>query len=139
MSAPAFPPRSGYDMVGGIVFFGRMLDKIRLQQAGKLPSDYNLGRGFDGRLCRFLRIDYDALCQRVFEGGSDEEILDWCFQRGGVPGEEDVVRFNAFLSKRGWRDDVSEWVAAQKQAMGLSARDDIQTAFDVHDADEGRK
>ena len=44
-----FPPRSGYETVGGIVMFGRTLDKIRLHKAGLLPKDYNLGHGLDGR------------------------------------------------------------------------------------------
>lgn len=36
-------PRVG---VGGLVYFGRMVDKVRLEQAGNLPEDYraNLGR-----------------------------------------------------------------------------------------------
>ena len=134
----SFPPRSGYEVVSGIVFFGRMLDKIRLSQSGHLPADYNLGHGLDARICRFLQIDYDLLCRRVSEGGSDEQILDWCFQTGRKPEEEDIFRFNAFMTKRGWRDDISTWVIEQKQRMHLLHRDDIQTAFDVHDADEGR-
>ena len=43
--------RSPYLKVGRLVYFGRMLDKIRLHAAGKLPeADYgaNLGKGFDG-------------------------------------------------------------------------------------------
>lgn len=42
-----------------MVYFGRMLDKIRLHAAGALPVDYvvNLGDAkptvFDGRICRF--------------------------------------------------------------------------------------
>lgn len=35
--------RSSYEKVGGIVYFGRMLDKIRLHAAGQLPDGYNLG------------------------------------------------------------------------------------------------
>jgi len=50
--------RSDYEKVGGIVFFGRMLDKIRLQAAARLPSGYNLGTAdwshFDSRCTRFL-------------------------------------------------------------------------------------
>ena len=44
--------RSPYDKVGRLGYFGRMLDKIRLHAAGRLPPDYvaNLGedspRGF---------------------------------------------------------------------------------------------
>ena len=35
--------RSDYVKVGGIVFFGRMLDKIRLKAAGQLPPAYFTG------------------------------------------------------------------------------------------------
>ena len=39
-------PRSPYDMVGGLVYFPRMFDKIRLHGRGDLPEAYhnNLGR-----------------------------------------------------------------------------------------------
>ncbi|MGH7953051.1 MAG: DUF5069 domain-containing protein, partial [Limisphaerales bacterium] len=46
--------------------------------------------------------------------------------------------FNPFMTKRGWRDDASEWLIEQKQKSGFARRDEIQTAFDFHDADEGR-
>ncbi|HYG21429.1 MAG TPA: DUF5069 domain-containing protein [Verrucomicrobiae bacterium] len=134
-----FPPRSGYEKVGGLVMFGRTLDKIKLHQAGELPQDYNLGHGLDGRVCRFLRVKYEDLCQRVKQGGSDDEILDWCFGKGGKRIEEEIFIFNAFMEKRGWRDDVSEWVAEQKRKLGCFCREDVQTAFDVHDVDERRK
>lgn len=122
----------------GLVFFARMLDKIRLHAAGQLPPDYNRGHGFDGRMCRFLRIDYAALVDRTLRGGSDEEILEWCFASGRRPSDEEVFVFNAFLSKRGWHDDVSAWVREEKTRRGLQHREDVQTAFDVHDVDEGR-
>src|SRR5688572_24982472 len=99
--------RRSQEMVGGIVFFGRMLDKIRLHARGELPADYNRGTGFDGRVCCFLRVEYSSLVQRVLAGGSDEQILGWCFTAGRRPSEEEVLIFNAFLSKRGWRDETS--------------------------------
>jgi hypothetical protein len=44
-------PRSPHEKVGGIVHFGRMLDKIRLKAAGELHPDLheNIGIGFDMR------------------------------------------------------------------------------------------
>lgn len=131
--------RSDRETVGGLVFFGRMLDKIRLHAEGRLPSDYNRGHGFDGRLCRFLHVDYSALAAKAIEENDDAKVLEWCYTIGRRPTDEEIFVFNAFLSKRGWQDDVSEWVQEQKEKMGLSHRTDIQTAFDVHDADEGRK
>src|SRR5436189_6442697 len=71
--------RSPADQVGGIVYFGRMLDKIRL--AGKLPEGWAEMRGttvkntFDDRCCKFLRIDYAAIEAETLKGGkSDEEL-----------------------------------------------------------------
>jgi len=128
--------RSSYDKVGGIVFFGRMLDKIRLHAHGQLPADYNRGTGFDRRCTSFLKIEYPALVERTLEGGSDEDILEWCFQEGHRPGEEDILVWNSFMTKRGWRDDVSKWLEEEKKKRGFAHRDDIQTAFDFHKADE---
>lgn len=128
--------RHSAEQVGGIVFFGRMLDKIRLHAQGKLPTDYNRGSGFDGRVCRFLRIEYPALVERVLAGGNDEEILAWCFAHGRKPCEEEIIIFNAFLAKRGWRDDSSRELDTMKREGGFAERTDIQTFFDFHKADE---
>ncbi|HEX3626795.1 MAG TPA: DUF5069 domain-containing protein [Verrucomicrobiae bacterium] len=128
--------RSSSEKVGGIVFFGRMLDKIRLHAQGTLPADYNLGRGFDGRCSRFLKVEYEAVTERILQGGTDEEILEWCFQNGRCPSEEEILVWNAFLSKRGWRDEVSEELKKEKEKRGFGHRDDIQTFFDFHKADE---
>jgi hypothetical protein len=48
---PDAVPRSTFDLTGGIVYFARMIDKIRLHAAGKVRPDFhaNLGDGFDGR------------------------------------------------------------------------------------------
>ena len=137
-------PRSAYDKVGGLVFFARTLDKIRLHAAGKLPTDYhqNLGKGFDGRCCRFLKVDYGALRARVLQGGSDEDILQWCFAQGRRPSEEEVLIWNSFLRKRGWRDEedgTTEELKRYKAQSGLSHRDDLLTFFDYYEVDEGRK
>jgi gluconokinase len=131
--------RSDRETVGGLVFFGRMLDKIRLHAEGRLPPDYNRGHGFDGRMCRFLHVDYEAVARKTLEECDDLKVLNWCFEVGRRPSAEEIFVFNTFLSKRGWQDDTSDWVREQKEKMGLSARADIQTAFDIHDADERRK
>ena len=69
--------RSAYDEVGGIVYFGRMLDKIRLKARGELPADYNVGTkewlDFDSRCTRFLKVRYGELKKRTLRGGSDRQ------------------------------------------------------------------
>jgi hypothetical protein len=128
--------RSSYEKVGGIVFFGRMLDKIRLHAQGKLPADYNRGAGFDGRCARFLKVEYPVLVARTLRGGTDEEILEWCFEKGHRPGEEEIFVWNAFMTKRGWRDDATAHLEEDKAKRGFAHRDDIQTYFAFHKADE---
>ena len=132
--------RSSYEKVGGIVYFGRMLDKIRLHAAGHLPEGYNLGTKvrtwFDARCTRFLAINYEALAERVLTGGGDEEVLEWCFENGRRPSEEDIEIWNEFMTKRGWRDSSSAALAEAKRLRGFANRDDIQTAFEFHLADE---
>ena len=132
--------RSPRDQVRGIVHFGRMLDKFRLQQSGKLPSEYqqNLGGGFDERCLTFLSIKYPALIDRVKQGGSDEEILEWCFREGRHPSEQEIEVWNGFMSKRGWNDDSSELLQRRLKESGFEGRSDIQTFFDFIDLDEGR-
>jgi hypothetical protein len=134
------PLRSPSEKVGGLFYFGRMLDKIRLHAAGELPSDYhaNLGKGFDEKCVKFLRVDYDQLVERMKQGGREDEILEWCFTVGRKPSEDDLYVWNEFMRKRGWNDEVSEMVERRKAEAGISDRSDIQTSFQFIDADEGR-
>jgi hypothetical protein len=131
--------RSPYDQVGGLVFFGRMLDKARLHAAGRLPPDYNRGFGLDARVCTFLHLDYGRIVGQALAEPDDARMLEWCFAQGRRPTDEEILIFNAFMTKRGWRDEQSDDIKQRKAALGLEHRDDIQTCFDIHDADEGRK
>jgi hypothetical protein len=135
-------PCSDYVETSGIVFFARMLEKIRLNARDLLPNGYNLGfsdpTSFDARFCRFWEIDYDQLATRTLEGGTNEELLEWCFQGRKRPNPEQILIWNSFIIKRGWRDDGSPDLIVEKELNGLAHRDDIQTYVDLHDADEGR-
>ena len=136
-------PCSDYVETKGLIYFARMLDKIRLKAAGKLEPGYFTGvedpTHFDARCIRLLGVNYDELVDRTLKGGSDDEILEWCFTRGRRPSEEDISVWNAFLRKRGWRDEASEELAESKKEAGFGDRDDIQTWIDLHDAEEERK
>jgi gluconokinase len=125
-----------------MVWFPRMLDKIRLHARGELPADYIpwLGKGFDGRCLRYLRVEYAPLVERVLQGGTDEEILQWCFAHARELSEEDITIWSDFLRKRGWRDSpaVLADLEDSKQKSGLGHRTDLDTYFLYNDADEGR-
>jgi uncharacterized protein DUF5069 len=132
--------RSPSEKVGGLFYFGRMLDKIRLHAKGELPLDYhaNLGKGFDEKCVTFLRINYNQLVERVKHGDTDEEILQWCFSTGRKPSQDDIYVWNEFMRKRGWNDEVSKILELRKKEAGIADRSDIETSFKFIDADEGR-
>jgi hypothetical protein len=132
--------RSPSATVGGIVYFGRMLDKIRAHAKGELPPEYqsNLGHGFDASCVKFLQINYDQLVERVKPGGTDEEILQWCFAMGRKPTEDDIFVWNEFMRKRGWNDELSDILMRRKNEAGMAGRSEIETVFNFIDADEGR-
>jgi hypothetical protein len=136
-------PKSPNDMVGGMRYFGRMLDKIRLQKCGELPEEYhkNMGRAqaADGVCLNFLRINYDDLKERVCAGGTDEEILEWCYQKGRRLNEGDLLVWNNFIAKHGWNDFATPVFERLKKQAGIADRDDIKTIGDVIDFEEGRR
>lgn len=135
-------PKSPNETTKGMMYFPRMLDKIRLHARGELPEDYheNLGvpRSADGACSNFLRLHYRELRDRVLQGGSDEEILEWCFKNGRELNEGDIRIWNTFTAKLGWNDFASENLKEAKAQAGLAERDDIQTITQLMDIEEGR-
>jgi Domain of unknown function (DUF5069) len=135
--------RSPYVKVGRLVYFARMLDKVRLHAAGKLPAEYqaNLGETrphlFDARCCRFLGVPYAELVARTRPGGTDEEILAWCEDRGAKRTDDECNAWNRFIMKIGWRDDRSAVLQERVREYGLTGIT-IETFFDLIDYDEGR-
>ena len=110
-------------------------------EPGGQRVDPNLGRPqtADGACTNFLRINYGVLRQRVLKGGSDEEILDWCYTNGRRLNEGDLVVWNSFVNKLGWNDFASPVLEEGKQKHGITDRTDISTVADFIDFEEKRK
>ena len=132
--------RSPHVRTGGLVYFARMLDKIRAEARGELLEEYraNLGRGFDANCINFLRIDYGRVVERAKQGGNDDEILRWCYDQGRRPSDEEMYVWNEFMRKRGWNDEISDVLKRRKKESNMAGRSEIETMFDYIDADEGR-
>ena len=136
--------RSPFDQVKGLVHFGRMLDKIRLAAAGKLPAGWLASRGqqaknsFDDLACKFLHIDYSALETETLKGDkSDEQLLDWAFAHGRQPSEDEIEIWNGYMTKRGWRDNRTQRLNERLAGIGLPPGA-VLTMFEFIDLDEGR-
>jgi len=141
MSTPR-PPVSPTATCLDMVYFPRMIDKIRLHREGLLPEAYhaNLGRAMDGWTCEFLHVDYEAVRARVAENpeADNEDLLTWCHERGHRPSPFELFMFTQFMQTKGFRDELNDRLVVRKQESGFAERDEIQTFFDYIDADEGR-
>jgi Domain of unknown function (DUF5069) len=132
--------RSPYDKIFGLVYFGRMLDKIRSLARGELPPEYveNFEKDFDEKCATFLGVNYELVVNYVNQGLTDQAILQSCFGMGHRRSEGEIHMWNEFMRKRGWNDELSGTLENQKKKHAMLSRSEIQTAFQFIEADEGR-
>ncbi len=135
--------RSCYAKVGRLIYFGRMLDKIRLHDVAQFPEDYVPLLGdtqfytLDGRCCRFLGVPYTEVKDRTLRGGSDEDILAWVHERGAPRTDEECHVWNRFIAKLGWRDERTSVLPQRIIDSGLTGKT-VETIIDHIEYDEGR-
>jgi putative hydrolase of the HAD superfamily len=118
-----------------------MLDKARLAARGELSEDYAAmrGRGFDGRLCRYLEVPYASVAKWAEKCENDMAVAEKCFAHGRDLSDEAKLIWNSFVSKRGWRDDeTAEFIPAVTEEYGIDDDGSLQTDFDLIECDEGR-
>src|SRR5271168_4165621 len=72
-------PRSPRETMDGWSYLPRYVDKIRLNLAGKLHSDYteNFGKGFDGMWLKAAGVAHEQMIQVVKNSLTDGEVCDW--------------------------------------------------------------
>ena len=140
---------SPHDSIDGLVYFPRMLSKIRLHAAGKLPEAYlsylgeaptHGGHFFDARCCRLLGVSHEALTRKTLEGSgaSDAAVLAWAREVGKNPSPEKIEIWSGYAAKRGWRDDATPSMREWARELGADP-DAVPTWFDGFDIDEERK
>jgi hypothetical protein len=132
--------RSPYDKTCGLVYFGRMLDKIRSLARGELSPEYleNFEKDFEEKCATFLGVNYELVVNYVNEGLTDQAVLQSCFGMGRRPSEGEIHMWNEFMRKRGWNDELSGTLEGQKKKHAMLSRSEIQTGFHFIEADEGR-
>lgn len=143
MSAPY--PRSPKIRLGNIAHLGRMIDKVRLRQAGQI-QDYNyLTVGFDRYLLDFLELDATAFEQRVCAGGTDNEILDWVRAHMKNRSQEEIAQWNQRIETSGPLDEAGKARfqqrlndVATKRGVPASTLPQVTAWSDLIELDEGR-
>lgn len=133
-------PCSPTDEIEGVLYLPRLAAKVRLMHARTLHPELhgNLGLGMDLWICQFLGVDYNDLKAQILAGATDEQALAWARENGVTRPDYEQAWFKAYLSKRGFRDDLSERLAQRKKEDPKTDRDDVLTFADYIDIDEGR-
>ncbi|MDP7586313.1 MAG: DUF5069 domain-containing protein, partial [Verrucomicrobiota bacterium] len=73
-------PRSPYEAMDSWVHLPRLVDKIRLHEAGQLPADYQpnyLHKGFDLAWFQASGVEPDMLVGIVKNSITDGQVSDW--------------------------------------------------------------
>ena len=138
-------PRSPKEQLGGLCHLGRLIDKIRLRNAGHL-QDYNyLTTGFDKYLLDLLGLKGEELEQRVLRGGSEEEIVTWIQSHAKSLTEEEKAQWNTMVWEGEPKNDMAQErfnallaAIAKKRGVSIEQLPKITKWVDAIDLDEDR-
>ena len=138
-------PRSPKEQVGGLCHLGRLIDKVRMRNAGQI-QDYNyLTVGFDKYLLDKLEIKGEDFEKRVLQGGTDVEIADWVQANGKALTDEEKAEWNNMVLTFGPKAPMAQQAfdknlaaIAQKRGVTVEQLPSIKTWFELIEHDENR-
>jgi hypothetical protein len=125
------PPRSAREMLGGIVFLARTVDKTRAKLQGTL-GPYKITPGISGYIFEWLGITEDQWVEAVRNAKSDDDVVRWLHAN---TDKEKYAGLNDMLVNRKIRDPEHR---AQMTPMYpyLADRPDLWNWFEIFDIDD---
>ena len=138
-------PRSPKEEANGLCHLGRLIDKIRMRNAGHI-QDYNyLTAGFDKYLLDKLDVQGVDLEKCVLEGGSDEDILNWVKENGKSLTDEEKAEWNNMVLTFGPKAEMAQKAfdrnkaaLAEKRGVSVEELSHITTWCSLIEHDEDR-
>ncbi len=94
------PPRKPTDVLGGVVFMARTVDKVRATLPGGDPGEYKVD-GFSTRALTTLNIDLDDFRSVVALAQNDDDVAQWILKH---TTQEARDRVNSELPAQTLRD-----------------------------------
>jgi hypothetical protein len=145
MMTTAQYPRSIKEQVAGLCHLGRLIDKVRMRNAG-LIQDYNyLTLGFDKYLLDKLGIKGEDFEQRVLQGGADEEIAEWVQANGKTLTDQEKAEWNQMALTFSPKNEQGQRVfdnykaeIARKRGVSIDQLPRMTSWFELIEHDEGR-
>jgi hypothetical protein len=138
-------PRSPKEQINGLCFLARLIDKIRMRNAGQI-QDYNyLTVGFDKYLLDKLEIQGVDFEKRVLQGGTDAEIADWVKANSKALTDEEKAEWNNMVLTFGPKAEMAQKAfdrnkaaLAEKRGVSVEELSHITTWYDLIEHDEDR-
>jgi hypothetical protein len=125
------PPRSPRDMLGGIYFLARTIDKTRAKIQGTL-GPYKIQPGISGYVFEGLGITEDQFTEAVRNAKSDDDVVKW------VHANADAAKYaalNDMLVNRRIRDDEHRAQVLPAYPL-LGSRPDLWNWFEIFELDD---
>ena len=138
-------PRSPKEQAGGLCHLARLIDKIRMRNAGQI-QDYNyLTVGFDKYLLDKLEIQGEDFEKRVLQSGTDPEVADWVKANGKALTDEEKAQWNEMVLNGGPKNDQAQQrfnanveAVAKKRGVSVDQLPKVSTWADCIELDEDR-
>ena len=138
-------PRSPKEQIGGLCHLGRLIDKVRMRNAGMI-QDYNyLTIGFDKYLLDKLQIKGEDFEKRVLQGGTDGEIAEWVKATGRALTDQEKAEWNQMVLTFGPKNEQAQKAfdsckagITKKFGVSMEQLPKMTTWFELIEHDEGR-
>lgn len=140
LTKPGNYPRSGRELVDGIAFLGRTIDKTRAHLAGTI-GEYIAERGLSNRVYELFGVTFPQFAEGVRQSVDDAGVVAWLKQHAPKqPEPDDIVQHNEGVLKAGPPNEgaVTRF-KVNLERLGLTHRTDITTYVDAEDLEEGRE
>jgi len=117
--------------LGGLVFLGRTIDRVRAEWCGKL-GEYKVVPGISGSLLEWLGIDLNTFRAVVRDARTDDEVVAWVRAHSDPTTYADI---NERLRRRSIRDDQHFAEVAPRYPI-LRERPELRNWFEIFDLDD---
>ena len=125
------PPRSARDMLGGIYFLARTIDKTRAKIQGTL-GPYKIQPGISGYVFEWLGLTEEQFTEVVRSAPSDDAVVSWV--HANTPHDK-YAGLNDMLVNRRIRDDEHRAQVLPAYPI-LTDRTDLWNWFEIFELDD---
>ena len=135
LTKPGTYPRSGRELVGGVAYLGRAIDKMRADLNGTV-GEYLAACPQSRRVYALFGVTVEQFREALQQQPVDQGVLRWLQEHGTAqPSQEQIKQFSEeILTSRVPPERLTRTLAS----IGHPERTDITTSVDLQDLEEER-